>query len=605
MRFSLLGPLRVECDEHVRTPTALRPRRVLAMLLVHANQAVPVASLVDELWDGDQVPRLARKTVQTYIYQLRKALSRADGSSPIVSQPQSYLCRLTPGELDLWEFERCTDRGRDALVGGDPRTAADLLHQAMALWRGHALVDVDPGPLLAIEIRHLEDKFVKGVELRVDADMRLGRHWELLGELEALTERYPLHECFYAHLIVAAYRSGFRQDALRAYGRLRHRLVEDLGLEPSKRLQQLHRDVLADNLAPAPAAEARPQRVATDRPEAAPAQLPPDTPDFVGREPELRLVESFCSAPPEDPDQSTRRVMAVIGPPGVGKTSFAVRVAHRLRRRFPGGQLYACLHDDQDQPVPPETALAGFLCAAGFGTGAIPATTIQRRDLFRTWAADRELLVLLDDAASYDQVRPLLPAGGGCRVLITARNRLPGLPGVDTVQLGPIETDEGVALLSGVAGAARIVAEMTAARGAVLACEGLPLAIRAAGERLAARPLWSVAELSDRLADPSRRLDELTTGDFGVRQHMLRAWRRLGTAERTAMLRLCPFEGTFTLDMAAVALELDPLAAEVRVGSLVESNLLGVVAGGRGGRPCFRFPELLRLAVLQHADLGR
>jgi DNA-binding SARP family transcriptional activator len=563
--------------------------------------------LVEELWEGDEVPRLARKTVQTYIYQLRKTIGQGNQAHPIVSQPHSYLCRVANGELDLWEFERLAAQGRDALATNDALTAAEVLHRAMTLWRGRALIDLEPGPLLSIEIRHLQDKFIKGLELRIDADLRLGRHREVVGELEALTARHPTHEAFYAHLMVAAYRSGHREDALRGYQRLRERLVDDLGLEPSGQLQQLHRDVLADALDASQNPDQRLSTVAISLAEIAPAHLPPDIGDFVGRESELRLLESCCSVGQDDHDRTDRtanQLTVVMGPPGVGKTTLAVRAAQRLRRRFPGGQLWASLHDEYNPPTDPATVLRGFLSAAGFTPAQIPTTATERCNLFRTWAADRELFLLLDDAATLDQVLPLLPAGGHCCALITSRNRLPGLPGVTTVQLGPIGVDEGVALLSDVVGAPRILGDLAGARAVVRACQGLPLAVRAAGEKLAARLPWPVTKLSNRLADPHRCMEELDTDGFSVRNHMVRAWLRLDHELRAAMARLCLFEERFSLAQAAGVLRMDPLDAEKPVGRLVECNLLAVVGVAPEGAAWFQFPELVRLAVLQRGRSG-
>ncbi|MEV7023172.1 BTAD domain-containing putative transcriptional regulator, partial [Kitasatospora sp. NPDC093558] len=349
VRVTVLGPLGLRIGEQDRTPSAPMARRVLAVLLLHANRPVSVSALIRELWE-DEPPRLARKTVQTYIYQLRRAFQDASpdlgapGEGRLETLPGGYLLRLAADELDLWEFEAQVSRARAVLGGGQAAEAAAMLRTALGLWRGESLTDVEPGPLLAARLPQVNDGWLSAVELRIEAELRLGHHRDLVGELRQLAARHPLHERFTAQLMLAAHRSGQRSAALDAFTRLRRALVEELGMEPSDQLRRLQQDILNDSpgLAGATASgEPAPAPVPVLVPVAGPPveQLPPDTADFTGRVAELaelvRLLEQGSGSLPAAP-----RVVTVLGGPGTGKTALALRAAHELRERWPGGQLH-------------------------------------------------------------------------------------------------------------------------------------------------------------------------------------------------------------------------------------------------------------------------
>ncbi|WP_107473994.1 AfsR/SARP family transcriptional regulator [Streptomyces sp. TP-A0874] len=244
VRIGVLGPMEVLLDGEDLTPSAPMTRRTLAVLLLHANRVVPLSTLIDELWEGAP-PRLARKTVQTYVYQLRQLLGPL-APDAIETRGSGYVLRLEAGELDLWEFERMSAEGRRALEDGDAEKAAVVLGEALDFWRGSAFADiVAPGPMLSARIAQVDDSRLHALELRIESELRLGRHRSLLGELFELTAIHPLHEEFTAQLMRAAYRSGRPGMALSAFTRLRSRLVEELGLEPSQRLCRLQQEVLS------------------------------------------------------------------------------------------------------------------------------------------------------------------------------------------------------------------------------------------------------------------------------------------------------------------------------------------------------------------------
>lgn len=259
MQIELLGILNVRENGVSITPTAPKPRQALALLALHADQVVPVSSLIDELWAG-RPPRSARTTLQTYVLQLRDLISlalekesAADGSAAgrprsakdvLVTSPGGYMLVSGGGTGDVREFERLAGMGYRALDAGDFQAASPLLREALALWTGPAFADVQTGALLETEARRLEESRLCALEQRIEADLRLGRHRELLADLTMLTSRYRTHENLHAQFMLALYRSGRRSEALDVYQRLRDTLVRGLGLEPSQRLRRLQQSIL-------------------------------------------------------------------------------------------------------------------------------------------------------------------------------------------------------------------------------------------------------------------------------------------------------------------------------------------------------------------------
>ncbi|RKT55145.1 AfsR/SARP family transcriptional regulator [Saccharothrix australiensis] len=592
MQFCVLGPLAVRAADARRVPSAMMPQRLLALLLLNANRVVSTATIVDELWGGEPSKRV-RQTVQTYVYQLRRALG-GDAGVLLETHPRGYLIRLADGLLDLWRFEDLAARGQRALRDGDAEGAARLLSEALGLWSGTPLDGLPLGPVLEARKVQLTDRRLVVLEQRIDADLAAGEDRVLLPELGALLAEHPTHEGFTAQFMTAAHRCGRRGEALDAYGRLRRLLVAELGLEPSARLQALHRALLADD----------PAGTSTARDRVVPAQLPFDIGDFVGRRDALDAAVTALRV--GEPRRAVPLV-AVIGQAGVGKTAFAVRLGHRVREAFPDGQLVAALHDGLDRPVDPAHVLRSFLLALGVPEARQPADAVDRTRLFRSLVADRGLLVVLDDAASVEQVLPLLPAGPGCAAVLTSRVRLRGLPVGSTVELGPLRTDDGVALLSAVLGPARVAAEHDQARRVVGLCDALPVAVRIAAEKLLSRPVWPLRKFADRLADESRRLAELRTGALDLRDRLASACGRLGPSDGRALPVLCAAFGGDRFDLAATARVLAAPEAEVEAlaESLVDAHLLRIVGVQPSGTAWFRFPDLVRLHAVDVDDTAR
>ena len=598
MRFQILGALEAEGPTACGTISAAMPRRVLALLLNY-NRTVTVSSLVDELWDT-RPPKLARKTVQTYIYTLRKHLDGPGaGPSRIESSPLGYKIRVQAGELDYWEFEDAVQQGLAELRGGDPRRALERWRGAQRLWRGAMLADVRLGSLLQPIVTRVEGDLLRLREQVIDVALDLDEYRDLLPELELLAATNPLHEGFHAQLMTALNGAGDRGRALSVFTGLRDRMVESLGLDPSPRLVELQKQIIEGTLDRAPAAPAEALSSADTPVIVTPAQIPPDSADFVGREREHHELMGLAGRRSAG---SAPRVVVLTGAAGVGKTTLATHVGHALRPEFPDGQLFAAL----GPVVDPVDVLEQFLRAFGVPRSQVPDTLAERTSLYRSWTAGRRLLVILDDAVHVETLTHLIPAGPACAALVTTRVGLQGLAGAQLVRVGPLPVADGVDLLRQVAGDARIAEEPGAADRLVRLCDNLPLAIRAAAEKLAARPSWPVVELVDRMRDGDQRLQELVTRRLDPSASFEDACLRLAPAYRWAFRRLCAIDGTgFTMRDAAGVLRTSLANAECPVAELVDANILTVAGTTPEGRVTYRFPELVRLHALRRPEPAR
>jgi tetratricopeptide (TPR) repeat protein/transcriptional regulator with XRE-family HTH domain len=328
---------------------------------------------------------------------------------------------------------------------------------------------------------------------------------------------------------------------------------------------------------------------------AVPCLLPPSVADFTGREAEVAAVLDLLGV---DGVQGAKAVVisAVAGKPGVGKTTLAVYVAHRLGGEFPDGQLYVNLQGAQAQPLEPGEVLARFLRALGMDGSSIPDGLEERAERYRTLLAGRRMLVVLDNAAGEAQVRPLLPGSPTCGVVVTSRARLTGLEGAHLLDLEVLPPRAAVELLARVAGPDRVAAEPEAAAAIVGYCGRLPLAIRVGGARLAARPAWSLARLAERLADEHQRLDELAAGDLEVRASIALSYRALSDRQQRVFRRLGLLEAPdFPAWVAAAVLDLDPARGEDLVDGLVDAQLLEIAGEDAVGQLRYRFHDLLRV----------
>ncbi|ROT28080.1 BTAD domain-containing putative transcriptional regulator [Micromonospora sp. HM5-17] len=651
MRFGILGPLQVGGGESV--VTANRDRIVLAMLLLHAGQVVPVDDLVDAVWETGP-PVTARGQLQTCVSRLRRLLATAGvPGDTIVTGPAGYRVEIGPDDLDAQVFERMVAEARAAAAAREWVAAGETYRAALALWRGPALAGLS-GAAVRRGAAFLDEQRMLALEERFEVELRLGGSGDLVAELTELVERHPLRERLRGQLMLALADSGRRAEALAVFRSGREILLGELGIEPGAALREIQRRLLAGDDPAGDAADRVPGREESGRapggeaggrvadPEAgvaireaggpeptgsvgaeeavlpttgaqgspAPASRPPvrclprAIADFTGRQDTVaRLRKEIEDGGPDVP-----AVYVIDGMPGSGKTTLAVHLATALGPRYPDAHLFVDLQGHSVRgPLTPSTALAALLRQLGIPGERIPADHADRIALWRTELANRRALVVLDNAASTAQVSPLLPAGAGCLTLVTSRRRLVGLDGVRAQSLSVLEPGEAVELLARIAGPERIRAEPEAAAEVVRRCGYLPLAIRLAGSRLAHRPRWRVADLVERLGEEDRPV----LAEFAVEHRTLvdafaLSYAQLpGPVQRTfRRLGLHPGEGFDRCAVAALT-GLSLAAAREHLDELVDAHLVDEVDAGR-----FRLHDLVRqyaaeLAVVADAEPDR
>jgi DNA-binding SARP family transcriptional activator len=628
MRFRLLGPLEVRVGEDWRGIGAPKWRSVLAALLIDAGQVVSADALINEVW-GDAPPARAANLVSIYVLRLRRLMGDSD-SSLLVTRAPGYLLRVTAEDTDALLFEAMVRDGRQAFDAGDPRGAASQLTEALALWHGRPLADVPPTPRVEAEAERLAELRLGAVELRITAELACGGQAQAVAEIRRLLADHPLREGLWLLLMQALDGAGRHAEALEVYGRAREVISDQLGVDPGAELRQFHAELLARDSAtpagtisagtvtarsgkqePEPAAPG-PQRTAArparGRPAghsgAVPAQLPADVADFTGRDEQVTHLCDLLSGVGASHDPGAVRIAVVAGAGGLGKTSLAVHAAHRVRRRFPDGQLYVDLLGATPTPIPAGDVLARFLRDLGVDGRDIPVDEAERAARYRTVLAGRRMLVVLDNARDAAQVRPLLPGTASSAVLVTTRSRMPDLASTRLVDLNVLDDDEALALFVKVVGEERAAAEPEAAAELLDACAGLPLAIRICAARLATRSGWTIRAMANRLRDEHRRLDEMRAGDLAVRASFQVSFASLpastdkqGIDPARAFCLLGLWQGPSVSSAAAAALFGVPeYSAEDALEVLVDTHLLESVAPGR-----YRFHDLLRVYAAERA----
>lgn len=586
--FRILGPLEVHGDEPVAV-TARRQEVVLALLLLSANQVVPLETLIHGVW-GVTPPTTARAQVQTAVSVLRRSLARAGLGERVRMRGPGYSVDVAPGELDLHVFDDLIARGRAASLAGRPEVARAAFRPALALWRGEPLAGVESDAVEARLVR-IADRRVEALEECIDAELRLGLHREVLGEIRALAEEYPLRERPAGQLMLALCRCGRQAEALAVYQQVRRTFVRELGLEPSAQLHRLELAILNGS------GELEPHGGAVEAPAAigsppAPRMLPARTPDFTDRGGALAALRRRLSA---EGDGDRIQVAVVTGCGGVGKSALAVEVAHALAAEFPDGQLYARLTPGGDGPASAADLLERFLHALGHRGEAVPANLEGRAALYRSVIADRRLLVVVEDVTDETQLRALIPGTQSCRLIATSRARLAALPGATVVEIPVPDALEAVRMFAAMAGPERVAAEPSEALDLVERCGRLPLALRAAATRLAARPHWDLAQLTARLADNHRRLDELTQPGLDVRGAFRDSCEALSRPAKLLFGRMGALPAaSLGAWVAAPLLDMDARAAAEVLENLVDARLVDVTEGDGQG-PRYRLRDLARL----------
>ncbi|WP_409490456.1 BTAD domain-containing putative transcriptional regulator [Amycolatopsis sp. cmx-11-12] len=582
-RFGVLGPLTIESPPGRRTtPRGDHQRALLAVLLLNANSSVPVDALVEALWP-ETPPKSYSSNLHTYVSRLR---ARFEGLE-IERDPRGYRLVVEPADLDLLSFREAAAAGKAAARAGDPAVAAGHYRRALAEWRGPVLSGLHV-PRLDADVARLESERLAAFEDCVDAELSDGRHGELTGELQAMITEHPLRERLAAQLMIALHRAGRQADSLAVHRELRATLVEELGVEPGAEVRRVHAAVLRGE-DPVPSAKPAPIFPI--------CQLPPDIADLAGREHEIAKLSGLLG-------EGTGVPVAVItGEPGAGKSTLAVSTAHRLRRSFPDGQLFVPLAGASN-PRELADVLGDLLRALGVTGPAIPDDVEARAAVYRGRLADRRVLVVLDDAASPEQARALLPGTPGSAILITSRQRLSGLAGASRLHLAPLSGAEAMTLLERLAGPDRVDAERADAERIAKACGNLPLALRIAGSRLAMRPGMPLGKLAGKLEDEVSRLDELQVSDLQVRGSIALSYQALSPAARRAF-RLIGRCRTLDLPAWAVSTLINDTAdeeAEEAIDELVEASLLEATGLDPTGEQRFRVHDLVRVFA---TELGR
>ncbi|GAA1605006.1 DNA-binding SARP family transcriptional activator [Actinoplanes couchii] len=573
MRFRLLGP--VEASEQLG---ALKQRHLLAALLFDGGHPVTFETLIDRLW-GDDPPADARGALYGYVARLRRVVKDSTGVT-LVRWSGGYTLRVPDGAVDLFRFRELLETARSA--GPDERLAA--LDEALGLWRGEALAGL-PGAWAQRTRESLEHSRLAALADWATVALSRGRQAEATERLAAALAQDPLSEPLIAALMRALHSSGRTAEALDLFARSRNRIAEELGAEPGPLVREAHTSVLRDPVAP----------VRT----AAPFLLPPDLPDYTG------FAGPAAGAVTELRGSATSPVVVVSGPGGAGKTAFAVHVAHAVRERYPDGLLF--LNVGGADPLEPAEALSRLLRMLGVTDADAQgnADLREREARYRAALAGRRVLVVVDDAVGARQIHPFLPGDAGSALLVTSRNRLVTLPATHRVELGTMSVGEARELLTRVIGVGRADADPAQTHRLIRLCARLPLAVRVAGARLAARPHWSVAQLADRLDDERRRLDELAVDDLEVRAGIAVGYRGLSPRAQAAFRALGCLDPPVVTALTLAALldttldEADDLAEEI-----TDARLLDVV-GADGQCTRYRMHDLVRLYAGELADGAR
>ena len=653
MRFRILGPLEVLSPEGWTALSAAKWRSLLACLLVRPGQLVPTERLIFELW-GDNPPSTANNMVSVYVHRLRKEVIGDTDGKILVHRAPGYLLRVAPGDLDSQVFEALVAEGRSALAAADSDRAAELLAEGLKLWRGPLLADVPPSPLIAAQADQAAERWLDAIELRVEADLACDRAAAVVAELRSLVAEHPLREKLWALLVRALEDAGRRAEAFEGYAQARLVISDELGVEPGKELRKLYADLLAADASsgqamsgrgveadsgddavggageavrrvdpaasiaigpvvdPAPVGPVPTPTVALVVPEAAsgsaslvprPAQLPADIGDFTGRETPVAQLRALLLGTDAASSPGAVRIAMVNGTGGLGKTTLAVHAAHQVRAHFPDGQLYVDLLGASGQPADPGEVLARFLRDLGVEGEKVPARDDERAALYRTRLTGRRVLILLDNARDAAQVRQLLPGSSSCAVLVTTRNRTPDLVSTRFVDLNVLEDTEALALFARIVGEERAAAEPDATAEVLVACAGLPLALRICAARLAARRQWRIATLAGRLRNVHRRLDELSTGDLAVRASFQVSYDSLRSPARgvdpARVFRLLGLWQGLWISLAAatvlVGASQDDTADALE--TLVDANLLESSAPD-----WYRFHDLLKVYATERAQ---
>ena len=619
IRFRVLGAVQVVRGESVRSAGSPQQQSLLAALLLRSGRVAPAHELIAAIW-GETAPDSALASLRTYAWRLRRIIEEQPAAPErLVSLHDGYQLRVDPASVDALHAEALTAGAVQARDAGRDVECGSLLAEALALWQGEPLAGV-PGPYAEQQRSRLTALWLTLMEERFEYHLRQGRHELLVPELIAFTHEHPMRERPYGVLMRALYATGRQAEALATFGRARHVLVEELGIDPGPELCALRERILTGDpelirpprehaQAPAASPSPAPASAPVSAPDAEPAavleateppapgmafrssQLPAEAADFTGRAKEVDTLTDALTRP----GREVLPLVSITGMGGIGKSTLALRVAHQAKQHFPDGQLYADLRGDSLEPLTPGAVLGGFLTALGVPGNLVPALPDDRARLFRTTLEGRRVLLMLDNARHTEQVGLLLPLSVGCAVIVTSRARPTGLPATFHTDLEAFDTDEALTLLRSVAGAQRVLDEPEAARELVTLCGHLPLAVRIMAARLAARPRWRIEYMTARLADERLRISELRSGNLGVAAAFEFGYHQLSVDRARAFRLLAPFARSgIGPEAAAAALGLTVPATEELLESLVDAAMLEAPLPGR-----YHYHDLVRSFALQ------
>lgn len=576
VRFRVLGSLEVWSGDQRIPVVGVRHQRVLAMLLLAANRVVSLDRLVEAAWD-DEPPATAARQVRKTVANLRQRLP--GGPDLIVTEDPGYRMVLATEQLDLSQFDEGIARAKRL----NPADAVVELRAALALWRGPVMVD-NGGQIIQAVATVLAERRLNVTERLLELRLSLGEAREVVDELRGLVSEHPMRESLRGMLMLALYRTGRQAEALAEYDRLRKHLSDELGIDPGRHLSTVYERILRSS--PELDAPATGQAAVATGP--APRSIPHDLPDFVGRSPELaRLMEIV-----DEPAEHLLKIVTINGMAGSGKTAFAVHAAHQLAARYPDGQMFVDLHGFAvgRRPVEPAEALDALLTGVGVPFDRIPGTVEGRISLWRTVAAQRRTLIVLDNAVDSAQVQPLLPGMCCCLVLVTSRSYLAGLDGAVPLSLDLLTEDDALQLLAGTLGGTRLDSEREAALDLVRSCGRLPLALRIAAARLRNHPQRDIRYLTDRLRDAHGRLGELVAENRSVAATIGLSYEALKPEPGDLFRLLGTLPGCGFDAYIAAAVTGRPLAeAEELMEELLDAHLL-VLTGGTH----YAFHDLVR-----------
>ncbi len=622
--FRILGALEGWYgDVPLRLGGALR-ERTLVMLLLEANRVVPVARLVEAAWDNAP-PSSAFHQIRKAVAELRQRIP--DGASFIVTDGPGYRAVLTEKQLDLTQYRAGVARARQAVAAGDRPAAVEALQSALELWRGPVMAGFG-GPVIDAASAALEEQRLSAAEQLIDLQLEAGQAGAVIGELRTLVNQHPLRETLRGHLMLALYRTGRQAEALEEYNRVRALLADELGIDPSVELAVLYERILRHSPELAPPGEPAPDAVAappagpepnpdgeaptapvqppSSAPEpaavpvprnpapaaAVPSALPYDLRDFSGRESELHWITDAVGRASGE----CARIIAIDGMGGSGKTALAIRAAHRLVEDYPDGQLFVDLrgYTPGQEPLSAAVAQEALLAASGVPSEEMPTTVAGRTALWRSITKQRRLLVVLDNAADAEHVRPLVPASPECLTLVTSRPRLVDLDGADWLSLGTLSEEDGLDLLRRTLGDERVAREPEAGAELIRLCGRLPLALRIAAARLRNRSHWTIQRLADRLSDETRRLSELNSAGRSVAAALRMSYQAMNDGQRGDFLLLGLHPGkSIGVEEAGALLGRDGVEAENALEALLDAHLLEEPEPG-----AYSFHDLVRSFAL-------